>query len=182
MYDHGKFWQTCFAQTTQNGVHLVTLLPEESSTTRICVNRSVRLVTRTYLSRGQKALHPELEHTGPIVYGLEAISLRFHPRQLYGSRFTIGGNELYDYLKKQRLLNRCLSLHDGEAIQKKGLAVFEKFFGDQVCILWKSLAHGHRGSRNVPYLYRDKNSSLVIGWRSLDRHWDNNSPAPHFAV
>jgi len=178
MSSHNESWRSCFLETAGKGGGLIDASPKALSVDiRIVVNRSVR---PTYPHWMQRALHPELERTGPITYDLRAILPWFHFRQQYGYHYTIGGHELYMYLKERELLGGCLSLRDGEVIQRKGLDIFRQFFGSQSCVLWKSVVQDHHSKQRVPYLY-EYNGDLAIGWSSLDDRWSGITPALRFA-
>ncbi len=149
--------------------------PEPVLDTLIRVDRSIRPVYPDWM---KTVMHPELESTGLVEYDLGTINPWLHDGQKNGRYME--GNKLYEYLKEQKMLESCLSLRDGEEIQKKGLAVFRKFFQGKAVFLWKSVVRRRGGSLNVPYLYED-DDGVVVGWRWLGSSWDGNDPALRFA-
>jgi hypothetical protein len=55
-------------------------------------------------------------------------------------------------LLRNNMLDSCLGLRDGEEIQKKGIAVFHKFFGSNALFLWKSVVGDRGDGLHVPFL------------------------------
>ncbi len=144
--------------------------------TIIRVDRSVR---PAYPDWVEKAIHPELECTGPAEYDLAtAVSLWFHDLQKGG---VTTGQVIYDYLKKHGLLASCGSLPDALEIQKKGVEVFRKIFGNNYAYFWKSVVrHRGDGSLCVPFLYVD-GDRVVLYWSWLGYVWHGHELAVRFA-
>lgn len=166
----GELWRTRFAEVLREGVKTATLLPEAPLNTLIRVDRSIRPI---YPDLVKTVMHPELELTGPAEYDLSIIDSWLHDVQKNG--YPMEDNKIYEYLKEQKLLESCLSLRDGEEIQKKGLAVFRKFFGGNDAFLWKSVARDRFGDLCVPYLY-GRHRKVVVIWHYLgDRLGDFDS-------
>lgn len=149
--------------------------PEPVLDTLIRVSRSIRPVYPDWVVT---VMHPELEPTGPAEYGLATIDPWLHDGQK-NDRY-MEGHKLYEYLKENGMLESCLSLRDGEEIQKKGIAVFRKFFQGKAAFLWKSVVQARNGDLRVPCLYED-NVEVVVGWDWLDNDWDDNYPGLRFA-
>lgn len=149
-------------------------VPEELDTI-IRVDRSIRPVYPDWV---KTVMHPELEPTGLVEYDLSIIDPWLHDGQNNGR--SMGGNKLYEYLKEQKMLESCLSLRDGEEIQKKGIAVFRKFFRGKAVFLWKSVVQDRHGYWYVPYLceYGDQ---VILDWSCLDYDRRGNDPALRFA-
>lgn len=148
------------------------ILPDD---TLIHVDRSIRPVYPDWV---KLVMHPELEPTGPVEYGLSAIDPWLHDGQKHGR--SMKGNKLYEYLKEKKMLESCLSLRDGEEIQKKGLAVFWKFFQGKAVFLWKSVVQNRDGNLNVPYLC-GCDGGVVVDWLWLAHDWHGSNPALRFA-
>jgi len=149
---------------------------EPSLNTIIRVDRTVR---PAYPDWVEKVMHLELECTGPAEYDLAtAVSLWLHDGQKGGS--TTKGKVIYDHLKKHSMLASCLSLQDALEIQKKGVAVFQKVFGNKVVYFWKSAVR-RRGDRYlfVPCLYVD-GVRVVLDWSWLEDVWNGRGPAVRF--
>ena len=104
--------------------------PEPVPDTIVRVDRSIRPVYPDWV---KTVMHPELEPTGLVEYDLGAVDPWLHDGQKNGR--SMEGNELYEYLKEKKMLESCLSLRDGEEIQKKGIAVFRKFFQGKAVFL-----------------------------------------------
>ncbi len=149
--------------------------PEVPLNTIIRVDRKVKPV---YPEWKKDVLHPELEASGPPEYDLSTVGLFLHDGQKNGK--WIEGNKLYAYLKKEDMLKTCLTLRDGEEIQKNGIEAFLKFFKDKALFLWGSVVRGRDGRLHVPYL-NDGGDKVVLGWYWLDDGWDDYSPAGRFA-
>ncbi len=171
----GELWRTRFAEVLREGVKGAVLSPEAPLDILIRVDRFVRPVYPDWV---KTVMHPELEATGPVEYDLGTIDPWLHDGQKNGCYME--GNKLYEYLKEKKMLEGCLSLRDGEEIQKKGLAVFRKFFRGKAICLWKSVVLFRNGNLYVPFLYED-GVKVVLFWRWLDRDWYDDDPAARFA-
>jgi hypothetical protein len=171
----GELWRTRFAEVLREGVKPVTLSPEAPLDTLIRVDRSIRPVYPDWV---KTVMHPELELTGPVEYDLGTIDPWLHDGQKNGR--SMEGHKLYEYLKEKKMLESCLSLRDGEEIQKKGLAVFRKFFQGKAVFLWKSVVQSRDGDLRVPYLCGD-DDEVVVHWSWLDNSWFDCNPALRFA-
>lgn len=150
-------------------------VPAVESDTIIRVDRSIRPV---YPSWVKQVMHLELENTGPAEYDLFQLELWLHEDQKNGGR--IEGHKLYEYLKNNKMLESCLSLRDGEEIQKKGLTTFRKFFGGKAIPLWKSVVQRVDGSVSVPCLVED-DERVAVFWLWLVDDWDDDCPAARLA-
>lgn len=103
---------------------------------------------------------------------LKDIELFYHPKQKDG---YIEGNELYAYLKENKLLEGCLALEDLEEIQNLGVEEFRKYFNGKFVYAWNSVRH--LDSRlHVPFLYAD-GDRVVLYWAWLGSAWDSYDPA-----
>lgn len=171
----GELWRTRFAEVLREGVKPVTLSPEAPLDTLIRVDRSIRPVYPDWV---KVVMYPELEPTGPVEYDLGTIDPWLHDGQKNGR--SMEGHELYEYLKDKKMLEGCLSLRDGEEIQKKGLAVFRKFFQGKAVFLWKSVVQDRDGNLIVPCLC-EAGDEVVELWDWLGGYWDDDRPAPRFA-
>jgi len=96
----------------------------EPSLDTICVDRSILPLYPNWV---KMVMHPDLEATGPAKYGLATVEPWLHDGQKNGGRMV--GNRIYEHLLANNMLDSCLGLRDGEEFQKKGIAVFRKFFG-----------------------------------------------------
>lgn len=143
--------------------------------TIIRVNRSVR---PAYPDWAVKVMNPELENTGPAEYDLATMSLWLHDRQKSG---VTTGKVIYDHLKEHHMLASCGSLQDAQQIQKKGVAVFQKIFGNNRVYFWKSVVRDRVGrGLSVPCLCVD-GGGVVLHWLWLGGGWDDDRPAVRFA-
>lgn len=149
--------------------------PEPVLDTLIRVDRSVKPV---YPDRMKKVMCPELEATGPAEYDLSQVALWLHDGQKDGCYME--GHKLYEYIKANNILESCLSLRDGEEIQKKGIHVFRKFFGGKAIFLWKSVVRHRNGDLVIPCLY-DGGDRVILPWHWLGSHWRDYGPAARLA-
>ncbi len=149
--------------------------PEPVLDTIIRVNRSVKPAYPDWM---KKVMHPELETTGPAEYDLATVQLWLHEGQQGGN--WAKGQRIYDHLKSNNMLEGCLGLADGLAIQQKGIEVFRKFFAGKAVFLWKSVVQNRGGDLHVPYLIEHR-GEVVVHWRWLGRDWRGNNPAVRFA-
>jgi len=142
--------------------------------TIIRVDRSVIPVYPDWMDG---VIDPELERTGLAEYDLATdVALWLHDDQKSGS---VAGQAIYDYLKKHGLLESCLGLSDALAIQKLGVAVFQKVFDNKRVYFWKSVRRNHKGGDLfVPYLFVF--GRVVLHWHRVDRHMNGLRPAVRF--
>lgn len=119
-----------------------------------------------------------LEKIGPAEYALPSINLWLHDGQKNGGVTT--GNRIYDDLKSNNMLEGCLGLADGLAIQQKGIEVFRKFFGGKAMFLWKSVVQYRVGFLFVPFLI-EFGGLVVVLWHWLGHDWLGDLPAARFA-
>ncbi len=171
----GELWRTRFAEVLREGVKRASLLPEAPLDTLVRVDRSIRPVYPDWV---KTVMHPELEPTGLAEYDLTSVAPWLHDGQKNGR--YMGGNKLYEYLKEKKMLESCLSLRDGEEIQRKGLAVFRQFFQGKEAFLWKSVVQDCNGNLDVPYLCEHR-GKVVVFWNWLGNDWIDSKPALRFA-
>ena len=144
--------------------------------TIIRVDRSASLVYPVWM---KEVMHPELEVVGPTEYDLaKQVELYVHDKQKNGR--WMKGTKLYEHLKETDSLRICLGLHDALEIQKKGIKVFQKLFGDKAVFCWKSVVRYRGGGLGVTYVYND-GQKVVVGWSWLGRLWNDDYPAVRFA-
>lgn len=167
----GELWRSRFAEVLREGVKPVTLSTEAPLDTIIRVDRSIRPLYPDWV---QEVRHLELESTGPVEYDLGTIDPWLHEEQKNGR--SMKGHKLYEYLKEKKMLKGCLSLRDGEEIQKKGVAVFRKFFQGKAIFLWKSVVQNRGGNLRVPCLVENV-GGVVVNWDWLDVDWNDACPA-----
>lgn len=148
---------------------------EAALDTLIHIDRSVRPV---YPDWTKVVMHPELETVGPSDYDLAKIELYLHDGQKNGK--WMKGERIYEYLKETDTLKACLGLHDVVEIQKKGVAVFRKLFGNRTVFCWKSVVRNSSGSLIVPCVCV-RGDKVVLYWVWLDSDWYDNRPAARFA-
>jgi hypothetical protein len=108
---------------------------------------------------------------GPDEFDLASVEEWYYPRQKE-KPYGVSGNSIFRYLGKNKLLSRCLTLQEGNAIQKKGLEFSQQVFGDKVLTLWGSVAENEKGFLEVPCLFRGG-----IHWHPLTEMWGAMSPA-----
>ena len=101
--------------------------------TLIRVDRTQKPIYPDWL---KEVMHPDLEANGPAEYDLANIEQWLHDGQKDG-KWT-EGNNIYARLKENEnaMLTTCLTLRDGEEIQKNGIAAFRKFFQGKALFLW----------------------------------------------
>ncbi len=149
--------------------------PEPVLDAIIRVDRAVRPVYPDWM---KKVMHPKLEATGPAEYDLATVQLWLHNGQKGGN--WVKGQRIYDHLKSNNMLEGCLGLQDGLAIQQKGIAVFRKFFAGKAVFLWRSVVRDRDGGLRVPCLL-ELDGGVVVYWHWLDIDWYGLNPAARFA-
>jgi len=144
------------------------------SDTIIRVRRDVPLVLPESFERQETRYH-RAHHVGPEAYNVRELEQCFHPAQYEGG--TIVGHAVYTYLACHGLFSRCLSLHDLEAIQEKGVLFFRRHFGKPV-LAWQTRALDGGRYPRVPGLLegREKDGVLAIKWRHLNQYIGHNTP------
>jgi len=139
----------------------------------IRVDRTIR---PNYPEWVTKMMHPDLEVTGSAEFNVSRIEQWLHPSQKAG----VKGEVIYEYLKKNGMLENCLDFRDLEEIQKKGLAFFKEHFQDKAVFGWRSVVRDRRGRLGVPYLV-EFGGMVVLCWGWLSSVWLADSPALRFA-
>ncbi len=142
---------------------------------KIHVDRSIR---PSYPDWMKEVMHPELESVGPAEYDIAVVEQWLHDGQKDGK--CIGGNKIYNHLKKTDTLKTCLRLRDLEEIRKKGIAFFRKHFKGKAVFGWAGIVRNRSGSLSVPYLY-GYGDRVVLYWLWTGSDWDGNGPALRFA-
>ena len=150
-------------------------LSEAPLNTLIRVDRSIRPVYPDWV---KTVMHPELENTGAVIYDLSSIELWLHDWQEKGD--YIQADKIYTYLKKEKMLESCLSLRDGEEIQKKGPVVFQNFFQSRRIFLWKSVVQNHADKFLVPFYVVMWAGNVKLNWFFLDDVQSLKHPALRF--
>ncbi|MFA6473399.1 MAG: hypothetical protein WCV85_00830 [Patescibacteria group bacterium] len=139
----------------------------------------VRSIKPVYPDFVKKVMHSELEKTGPLIYDIaSAVSLWLHDKQKNSG--VVDGKVIYDYLKQNNMLASCGNLQDALAIQKLGVAAFQKAFGNNVVYFWKSVVQYRDGRLLVPSLCVE-GGQVALGWRWLRDDWHDGRPAVRFA-
>jgi hypothetical protein len=95
----------------------------------------------------ESAAFKALELCGPASYDVKRIVT------IENDKFP-SQSEFHGYLVSSGLIARCLSLHDLEAINKKGADFYDRIFGRLGEVVgWRSLTKDQDGSSWVPVLY-----------------------------
>lgn len=133
------------------------------------VDRSQKPKYPTWM-RGLK--NPELEAQGPSRYRLSDLEWFKHPGQAHGKGESL--QVVYDFLVKHNMLERCLTLLDGEAIKKISIEEYKKLSRGQDLFLWgTSYIHTDTQS-DVAYL-TEENGRVHIRWKNFKVKVDGNS-------
>ena len=130
-------------------------LPEPMLDFIVRVDRSIK---PSYPDWMREVMHPELECSGPTKFDLRDVSLWLATGQDTG---VVTGGVIYSQLKRENILQSCINLQDGLAIQQKGIVVFRKLFAGKVVFLWGSIIEDCNGNLNVPCLFEDGDEVVV---------------------
>jgi len=126
-------------------------------------------------------LFPNLEKTGPSSYKMGSLVPWIHSGQEKQGR--VSAMDILNGLRSG-LINRCLGLQDGIAIQALGLEAFRasKFKGLTI-YLWRSAISGRGSTLYVPYLKSD-GTELELLWEEITTEKDmaNDRVAPMFSA
>jgi len=117
-----------------------------------------------YPHKTEKILYPEFELKGPGKFNVKELRRRFCPEQEKG--FSVGGHDMYKYLRIIDLLRYCINLADILAIQARGVKFFRSNFSGEALFAWASVVQSHGGSLYVPYLV-ERDGKVVIVWQLL---------------
>ncbi len=133
-----------------------------------------RTTRPTYPDFVKEVKHPEFELAGPSEFDVTKLEKCLHPKQVGGGGAI--GNEIYEYLVAQKMLEGCLNLTDILAIQVRGIGFFRKIFTGLYLPAWKSVVLGRGGYLDVPYLcgYDDV---VRLDWDWLGNDFDSDVPA-----
>jgi len=139
-----------------------------------------RTSTLIYPHIGWKPMFPAL-HVGRKDYYdlLESVEIVLHPDQKL--RKLVSGHEILSWLKATDSFSLtggfCLTLHDAEQVEEKGVDFFRQNFGGKKLCYWGS-AGILNGRQGVPYqCYR---GGLVTDWRWLDDNFSLFEPGLRF--
>ncbi len=134
----------------------------------ITVDRSI---PPTYPEWMKTPVDPELSRSGPPSFNLAKVEAYLHPWQIGGG--IIFGPEFHLHLKDTGIINRCLSLRDGEeivkAVAEKRVKWPEKFCDENLRLyLWKDAAWDLNPHIRVPILsYFDGRVSIGWNWYTM---------------
>ncbi|MDP2837815.1 MAG: hypothetical protein Q8O53_00865 [Candidatus Moranbacteria bacterium] len=123
-------------------------------------------------------MHPEFDRVDTVEHRFDQVKRWLHPTQECDRE--ISGNQLYHYIKKNKILPTCLALRDLEEIQKLGIEAFRKHFGDNTVFAWKDVVQSRRVDQFVPYLVEHVDQ-VILRWHWLGRNWYHSSSAARFA-
>ncbi|MFA6042697.1 MAG: hypothetical protein WCV85_04630 [Patescibacteria group bacterium] len=143
--------------------------------TLVKVDRSIKPYYSDWM---KKVLHPKLESTGLADYDItKDVWLWQHDEQQYG---VVTGQVIYDFLRKNKMLESCGNLQDALAIQKLGVTTFRKAFSNDTVYFWKSVVQNLDGL-SVPYLCVN-GGIVVLRWSWLGDDWDDDGSAFRFKI
>lgn len=140
----------------------------------VIMDRTAALVYPDWVD---KVLYPELEKTGPDRFYVTNLERWLHPKQVKG---VVEGNEIHDDLKNKNLLEGCLGLAELEAIRKRGVVFFRKYFPGQTPFGWRSVVQIRSGGLHVPCLV-ESGGEVVVIWVWLGNLWPSRRPALRLA-
>ena len=145
----------------------------------IHVDRSIQPDRSVYSGIGVgRIIYPEIESFGPADYNLTDVDLWQHGDQLNNGE--IDGYSISEYLEKHQMIASCFSLRDGEEIQKKGVSIFRKFFGNNRVFLWKSLVQCKNAELRVPFLAATNSSGVILRSTPLNYSYGSNDVVARF--
>ncbi len=125
-----------------------------------------------------EVIHSALETVGPPEYDLTKVELYQLDSQKRGR--PIMTNDLYDDLKETGKLKDCLGFHDALEIQKKGVALFRKLFGNKRLCFFRGVVRNEDGCQGFPYLYAGYDK-VVMEWHRIGSVLYDNNYAARFA-
>lgn len=132
----------------------------------------------TYPDWMKKRMHPEFDRVGTVEHHLDRVNLWLHPDQENGG--SVGGEALYEHIKKNDILSTCLAFRDLEEIRKLGIEVFRKYFRGKAVFAWKDVVQDRNGDLYVPVLYVSV-GRVVLDWSWLGNGWRDFNPAARYA-
>jgi hypothetical protein len=112
----------------------------------------------------------------PSEYDLSKEVELFYPHQ---KRESVKIKVIYEYMRDLGMLDNCLIMQDGLAIQEKGIGVFRKLYGENHIFLPDLVEEQHH--IGIRYLYGTKDifrddGEVKMGFLSLDNFWKENYP------
>ena len=139
-------------------------------------NREHKRGLKSYGFHGLRPMHPELEVVGPAKFDVSKLLLFKHPKSGF-----IDANTEYERLKEKNMLKFCFGLYELYTFQdtKKGVVLFDKYFGSVALLGWKSVAKNkYDGKLYVPAL--TWNNGPMLYWYHFDQPWEDRLRIPHF--
>lgn len=116
--------------------------------------------------------HPELESQGPSRYSLSGLDWFKHSGQTHGKGVSL--QAVYDFLVEHNMLERCLTLLDGEAIKKISIEEYMKLSRGQDLFLWGT-SYTHTDTQSDVAYLTEENGRVHIRWKNFNVKVDGNS-------
>lgn len=184
MNRHGGDWskqlfhELCHGGVVETGSYLLQI--REFLSGNATIQLVDEIVRTSDLSGVQppEGLHCSIEYNETISFPqyhlFQEVEYWVHESQASSSSPSATG--VYQYLKDNQMLDRCLHLKDAVAIQKKGKTFFLKHFQGKSLYFWGSIAEDKDGMLFVPCLGESDYDALEpkIFWERIDQEemWD----------
>jgi hypothetical protein len=114
------------------------------------------------------AIQPEFEKAK--VTPFDPAKLKLWTKSKTKNPRLVTGEDIYESLRKARVLQQCLGLRELEEIQKRGVAFYRRFFEGKAIFGWKTVVRDRLHFRYVPYLF-EFGDGVYIHWYLLDFAW-----------
>lgn len=129
---------------------------EEAVWTRFRVDRNLEIP--------KELNYPELYNTGPAEFNICQVKQWLHDLQKEGK--WVNGEEIYELLEKTGVLKRHLGQPELEAIAKKGIAFFEKYFDrENQYYGWRTAGRQSNREWGVPVMGLGMNG-VIVGFKA----------------
>lgn len=107
----------------------------------------------------------EYEKCGPIMYNIPSLIRSNHNRDSNDTEW-VSAAEFYKRLSP-KMVQGCLSLADGKAIQEKGIIFFRRHFKGKRVFLWRSAGKNQANYDYVPCVF-EESGEVVLEWIRFD--------------
>lgn len=135
---------------------------QRSDSPIIRIDRSVPLVYPAFVRSVPKA---DSENLGPVEFDARDL-VQEYPDGL-GIESLVLAQDVFTYLEKNKMRDRCLGLREAQAIRERGTEFFREHFAGEAVFCWKCVVWSRSGFNHIPFLF-ELAGNVTIEWFPLD--------------
>ncbi len=140
---------------------------------RLYIHRTVPI---EYESWVKEPLYGEEEKHGPAEINIETNCVQWLHDSQKDDKW-ISGELIHEYLVRNRMIGSCYGMYELQAIQRKGVGLFSRYFLNKAVFGWKGVVRTCDIDRcvKVPFLVVHANNVTLL-WLYLDDYFCDNNP------